>query len=104
MKKYLSLLMIVFAVCFATAQEPTPEEIATAKSTELQQQFNLDENQKSALYRAFYAKELNYRKHVIGHENDEYYARNKEKIDASFDHVLKKTLGEENYNTYKENN
>ena len=94
------LLTLMMGSQTAFAQEKSHTEYATEQSTALQEQFNLTDSQKTALYRAFYAKKLNYTKHIIGKENNPKTAKIKEKLDNSFNHVLKTTLGEENYKTY----
>ena len=104
MKKILFVLLFGVILAFnsenLSAQELSIEAYAEKQATALQEQFGLSESQKSAVYRAFYSRKLNYNKHLIGHENEAGYQQNKEKFDNSFNHILKRTLGEENYNTY----
>lgn len=108
MKKIVSILVLVFTILIGSqslvAQEQTIEQYASEKATELQEQFGLTESQKSAIYRAFYSKKINYVRYLNGHENEAGYQQNKDKVDNSFNHILKKTLGEENYAIYLEQN
>jgi hypothetical protein len=104
MKRILSLFAIVFTLLIGTqnlsAQEQSIEEYANQKATALQEQFNLTENQKSAVYRAFYSKKINYQRYLNGNEADASYEQNKNKVDMSFNHIMKRTLGEEDYNIF----
>ncbi|NQY06307.1 MAG: hypothetical protein HRT68_09015 [Flavobacteriaceae bacterium] len=107
MKKILALLVLTFSLAIgtqtATAQEMTDKEIqeyAAGKATELQKQFGLNENQTSQVQRAYYQRKLNYSKYLAGKENDPNYNKYKNKIDSSFNYIVKRALGEENYKTF----
>ncbi len=74
------------------------EVVAKAQVAELTTQLELTGDQSRTLYRAFVAKEVNYRKLVNGKDsNDANVVTDKKKIDETFMTSMKKTLTKEQY-------
>lgn len=105
MKKFLSLIVVIFALAFnsqdANAQQ-RPEDVAKNKVAEISQALDLSGEQQRALWRVFVKKESAYAKHINGNDlSKPEVAATKKKIDATFDKDLQEVLSPEQYNKYK---
>lgn len=105
MKKFLSLIVMIFALAFntqdANAQE-RPEEIAKNKVAEISQALELTGEQQRALWRVFVKKESAYAKQIKGNDlSNPAVAAAKKDIDATFDKDLQEALTPEQYKKYK---
>ncbi len=113
MKKLVSVVAFTFLLMFSaqtisaqslSQNQEKAEVVAKAQVAELTTQLNLTGDQSRTLYRAFVAKEVNYRKLVNGQDsNDATVVANKGKIDETFMISMKKTLTEEQYNQWLSN-
>ncbi len=110
MKNLLTVITFAVVMTFSTqnisAQSLTqdqdrPEVVAKAQVAELTNQLNLTGDQGRTLYRAYVAKEVNYRKLVTGKDiNDTKVAADKKKTDDVFYEAVKKTLTNEQYSKW----
>lgn len=105
MKKFLSLMVVIFALAFNiqdTNAQQRPEEVAKKKVAEISQTLELTGEQQRTLWRALVKKESAYAKQI--HNNDlsnPAVAAAKKDIDATYDKDLKEILTPEQYKKYK---
>ncbi len=107
MKKLLklSLLAMTLFLCtqntLAQDKEPKPEVIAKEKTHRLTQEFGLDSNQQSLVWRAFMARE----KAKTEIENSPYSEKEIQqvylKVDENFQNSMQKYLSEDQYTKFK---
>ncbi|PKA83391.1 hypothetical protein ATE92_1543 [Ulvibacter sp. MAR_2010_11] len=75
-----------------------PEVVAKAKADQLTPVLDLNGDQQRALFRAYTAKEANYKKHINGKDpKDATVIANKQKFDEALKESLKKTLTDAQY-------
>jgi len=111
MKKLLSIIAFAFVMILSTQSitaqslsqnQNKPEVVAKAQVAELTKQLGLSGDQSRTLYRAFVAKEVNYRKQVLGQDAKSATVKsNKKKIDDTFMSSMKKTLSEKQFSVWK---
>ena len=107
MKKLLTLSLIIMTLFLGTQntlaqdKELNPGVIAKEKTHRLTQEFGLDGNQQSLVWRAFMARE----KAKIEIENNDYSEQETQqvflKVDENFQNSMQKYLSEEQYAKFK---
>ncbi len=111
MKNLLSIVAFAFVLMLSTQNvssqsltqdQDRPEVVAKSQVEKLTNQLNLTGDQSRTLYRAFVAKEVNYRKLINGKDaKSADVIANKKKIDETFNTSMKKTLTTDQYNKWK---
>jgi hypothetical protein len=104
MKKLITLLVLMFAIAFATQNanaQQKPEDIAKVKVAELSESLELTVDQQQAMWRALVRKESAYAKQVTGQDlSNATVAAAKKEIDATLDERVKSILTPEQYKLY----
>jgi hypothetical protein len=110
MKNLLTIYAFAFVMMFgfqnSYAQElnqnqDRPEVVAKAQVAKLTQELGLTGDQSRTIYRALVAKEVNYKKHIIGNDpNDANVIALKKEYDDNFNASMKKNLTPEQYKTW----
>ena len=111
MKKLVSIFAFALVMILSTQQisaqslsqnQSKPEVVAKSQVAALTTQLGLSGDQSRTLYRAFVAKEVNYRKQVLGQDaKSATVISNKKKIDDTFMSSMKKTLTEKQFSEWK---
>ena len=107
MKKILTVIVPVFILMLSvntvgaqtlTQDQDRPEVIAKTKAADLNETLNLNDDQQRAVFRAFVASEVNYKKNILGKDktNAAVIASKKENDDA-LSAAMKKALTPEQY-------
>ena len=114
MKNVLSIIAFAFVMMLGvqsvsaqslSQNQDRPEVVAKSQVAALTTQLGLSGDQSRTLYRAFVAKEVNYRKQVLGQDaKSATVISNKKKIDETFIHSMKKTLTEKQFSEWKKSN
>ena len=107
MKNLFKIFSVAFVLLFGinnvNAQELSqdrdrPEVVAKKITNDLSSELGLNGDQQRTLFRAYTAKETNYRKHVNGKDaKDATVIANKKKFDDNLNVIMKKTLTAEQY-------